>query len=150
MKASRILRHTINSASGITLLGLILGTLTRGRPHWHREHGILIFHNCHLRWPLAAAITLGDTVLVLSPPVRWATVADIPPQLLAHEARHASQFALLLGFPYLPIYWLACVYSWVITGDHWSRNPFEVRAGLPDGGYVPNMSRRTQNRALDS
>lgn len=149
MKASRVLRHIINLASGISLFGALLGTLTRGRPHWHLEHGLLIFHNCHLRWPYASAVTFGDVVLVLSPPIRWATVADLPPQLLVHEARHASQYAWVLGFPYFPLYWLACAYSWVITGDHWSRNPFEVRAGLHAGGYVQKVSRRTQNRALD-
>jgi len=149
MKASRILRHSINLASGVTIFGALVGILTRGRPHWNTEHGLLIFHNCHLPWRWASAVTFGDVVLVLSPPIRWASVTELPPQLLAHEARHAAQYALLLGLPYFPIYWLACGYSWVITGDHWSRNIFEVRAGLTAGGYVRKMSRRTQNRALD-
>ena len=149
MTPRRVLRHIINLCSGITLFGVLLGTLTRGRPHWNADHGLLIFHNCYLPWRWASAVTFGDVVLVLSPPIRWANPSDLPPQLLAHEARHACQYAWMLGFPYFPVYWVACAYSWVVTGDHWSRNVFEVRAGLADGGYVPKMSRRTQNRALD-
>jgi hypothetical protein len=42
----------------------------------------------------------------------------------------------------LPFYVNTMGWSWVRTGDHWSRNVFEQRAGLVRGGYVENPVRR--------
>jgi hypothetical protein len=56
--------------------------------------------------------------------------------LLAHEARHATQFAWCAGLVMLPLYFGAAGVSWVLTGDFGSRNIFERRAGLADGGYT--------------
>ena len=36
----------------------------------------------------------------------------------------------------LPLYFAAAGGSWVLTGDFGSRNIFETRAGLADGGYA--------------
>ena len=36
----------------------------------------------------------------------------------------------------LPLYFTAAGVSWVLTGDFGSRNIFERRAGLADGGYA--------------
>jgi hypothetical protein len=36
----------------------------------------------------------------------------------------------------LPLYFAAAAVSWVLTGDFGSRNVFERRAGLADGGYA--------------
>jgi hypothetical protein len=47
---------------------------------------------------------------------------------------------------FLPLYWLACLWSWVRCGDHWSRNVFERRAGLVDGGYVEQATRSVRRR----
>jgi hypothetical protein len=57
-------------------------------------------------------------------------------RLLAHEERHATQWAAclgVLGFPLL--YALASLWSWIATNDFHSQNPFERLAGLADGGY---------------
>ncbi len=56
--------------------------------------------------------------------------------LLAHEARHATQFAWCAGLVMLPLYFTAAGVSWMLTGDFGSRNIFELRAGLTDGGYA--------------
>jgi hypothetical protein len=36
----------------------------------------------------------------------------------------------------LPLYFLAAVVSWLLTGDFGAQNIFERRAGLADGGYA--------------
>jgi hypothetical protein len=36
----------------------------------------------------------------------------------------------------LPLYFAAAAASWALTGDFGSRNVFERRAGLADGGYA--------------
>ena len=43
--------------------------------------------------------------------------------------------ACWLGLPFLPAYAVASAWSWARTGDPWSRNAFERRAGLAAGGY---------------
>jgi hypothetical protein len=58
------------------------------------------------------------------------------PRLLEHERRHAEQYARLAGLPFLPLYALAALGSWLLTGDRASANPFERAAGLHEGGYA--------------
>ncbi len=65
----------------------------------------------------------------------------IPDTVLAHEARHAWQWAVL-GAGFLPGYLAAMTWSWLMTGDLASRNVFERLAGLADGGYVERPRRR--------
>jgi hypothetical protein len=66
--------------------------------------------------------------------------------LLAHEARHATQFACCAGLVMLPLYFTAAGVSWVLTGDFGSRNIFERRAGLADGGYADRPLRPALTR----
>jgi len=150
MTTRRLLRHLINAISGISLFGVILGLISRGKPAIDHSRGLIIFLNCTIPWRWASAVTFGDVVLVLSPPIRWASVAEMPPKLLDHEEKHAIQYTYTLGLPYFPLYWLACGYSWLKAGDHWSFNVFEVKAGLADGGYILQVSRGDRKRALDS
>lgn len=82
------------------------------------------------RLPAAAAFTVGNVVLFRGDADPWGS-----PGLVDHEARHCTQYALCLGLPFLPLYALAAGYSWLRTGDPASRNAFERRAGLADGGY---------------
>jgi len=57
-------------------------------------------------------------------------------RLLRHEERHATQWAWCLGIVGFPLlYGAASLWSLLRAGDYFSRNPFEVRAGLRDGGY---------------
>ena len=67
---------------------------------------------------------------------------------MLHEERHSSQYALCLGPALIPLYVAACGWSWVLTGDWWSGNIFETRAGLADGGYVRNPHRGARGRLL--
>ena len=50
----------------------------------------------------------------------------------------------------LAIVLLAAAWSWLRTGDHYSRNVFERRAGLADGGYREARLRRTRRQRLVS
>jgi hypothetical protein len=55
--------------------------------------------------------------------------------LLDHEERHVTQYAWCGGV-LMPIGYVAAAgWSWLRTGDVASRNVFERRAGLVDGGY---------------
>jgi hypothetical protein len=69
------------------------------------------------------------------------------PPLVAHEARHATQYACCAGLPMLPLYFLAAGVSWGLTGDFGARNVFERRAGLAGGGYTDRPLRPGVARA---
>jgi hypothetical protein len=49
----------------------------------------------------------------------------------------------------VPLYLAAAAVSWALTGDTGSRNMFERRAGLTDGGYTNKPLRPTVRRALE-
>ena len=95
--------------------------------------GILLAEGYRGRLPKARAFTVGSVVLLRGHVPQGAPAAFT--RLLEHEARHARQYAAFLGLPFLPAYLLAAAYSLLRTGDPASRNPFERRAGLSDGGY---------------
>ncbi len=89
------------------------------------------------RLPLAGAFTVGNVVFFrghFPEPAKH-------PLLLAHEATHATQYALCLGLPFIPLYFLAAGYSWLRTGDPASRNVFERRADFTAGGYRERPAR---------
>jgi hypothetical protein len=85
------------------------------------------------RFGFAGGVTIGNVVIV---PEHIPLTAD----LLAHEAAHATQWAVCV-VAFLPLYWLACLWSWIRTGDYFSRNVFERRADLAKGGYVEQPTR---------
>ena len=89
-----------------------------------------------LRVPRAVAFTVGNVVLTRL------TADELAkrPRLLAHEARHATQWAWCLGPVFLPLYVVAALWSRARTGDFATGNVFERRAGLADGGYVQAAS----------
>jgi hypothetical protein len=126
----------VNGLNLSTLLGLAVAkangaTLTRG------ADGLVVALGARGSFPKADAFTVGNVIIVRAP--------SPSPQLLAHESRHATQWACCVVL-FLPLYLAAAGWSWVRCGDHWSRNTFERRAGLTDGGYVehPTRSRRRQ------
>jgi len=88
------------------------------------------------RFPHAGAFTVGSVVISRTP------LVDL---VWEHECAHMRQYALL-GPLFLPGYALAAAYSLWRTGDWWSRNVFERRAGLVAGGYVENPVRRGSRR----
>jgi hypothetical protein len=57
------------------------------------------------------------------------------PRLLAHEAKHASQYAVCLGVVMPLLYLVAAAWSWIRCRDFATHNVFERHAGLADGGY---------------
>ncbi len=129
-------REAVNWLNLSTLAGLGLANASRCRMvRGHR--GILLARNYPLPWPKAGAFTVGNVVFLrarLSGP-------DSPAGLLAHEETHATQYALFLGLPFLPLYFAAAGYSWLRTSDSASMNPFERAAGLQAGGYREFPSR---------
>jgi hypothetical protein len=119
-----------------TPAGLLVGRLADGRPRRSRD-GLWIAHGYRPVLPAARAFTLGSVVLLRDPLPGPGIdpVGAVPRCLLAHEERHATQYAWCGGL-LMPVgYAVAAGWSWLATGDPASRNPFECRAGLLDGGY---------------
>jgi hypothetical protein len=118
-----------------TPLGLALAAMGRARVE-RGPHGLLLAREYRASFPAprAPAVTIGDVVLLRADDAALAR----RPALLQHESRHATQYAFWLGpLGFLPAYLLASVWSWLRVRDFALRNPFEVRAGLIDGGYLP-------------
>lgn len=91
------------------------------------------------RYPAAAAVTVGCVVISRQP---------VPSVVWQHEISHMRQYAVL-GPLLWPAYAAAAGWSWLRTGDWWSRNVFERRAGLSAGGYrerEPRSFRRYARR----
>lgn len=145
MKGGEKLRWTLNWLNGSTLLGLLAARIggCEIRP---AANGLIFAHFYSPRLPHAAAFTVGCVVLFRAGPEEVAG----RPKLVAHEARHSTQYALCLGLPFLPAYFLAAGISWLLSGDPASRNPFERAAGLHDGGYAERPVRRIFRSHKDS
>ena len=105
--------------------------------------GLLLARGYRLRLPAAPAFTIGNVVLLR---IDDATLARRP-RLLAHESRHATQYAWCAGPVMLPLYGLAVAWSWLRCGDPSSYNVFERLAGLADGGYVRESGGGREDRA---
>ncbi|MUN63574.1 DUF4157 domain-containing protein [Kocuria sediminis] len=130
-------RAAWNLANLSTPLGLLVAALTGTRVVRGPE-GLLLGFGYRPRLPRAGAFTVGNVVLFRAGPDDVAA----RPRLLAHESRHASQYALCLGLPFLPLYAAAAGWSVLRCGHPAPHNPFEVRAGLADGGYRARPRRR--------
>ena len=104
--------------------------------------GLLLATGYRPAVPAAPAFTVGNVIIV-----NRRRAAPLPPGLLAHEARHATQYACCGGLLMLPLYFAAAGLSWVLCGDFGAWNAFERQAGLADGGYAvrplrPALTRR--------
>jgi hypothetical protein len=130
MRPAYRVRLAVNLVNGSTLAGLLAAAAGRARLARYGD-GLLIAQRYRLPLPVAPAFCLGNVILTRSGPE-----AAAPAALLAHEARHATQFACCAGLLMLPLYCLAAAVSWLLTGDFGARNTFERRAGLADGGYT--------------
>lgn len=122
-----------------TPCGLVLAALSGCRVS-PGPHGILVAEGYRRRLPRARAFTVGSVMLLRGTVPREAPAGFT--RLLEHEARHTRQYAAFLGLPFLPAYLVAAAYSLLRTGDPASRNVFERRAGLTDGGYRERPPRR--------
>jgi hypothetical protein len=142
MRAGYRVRLAVNLINGSTLAGLLASVA--GRASLARAgDGLLIASGYRLPVPNAPAFTLGNVIITRL------DRAALPGReaLMAHEARHATQYACCAGLGMLPLYFAAAAVSWALTGDFGSRNVFERRAGLADGGYAdkplrPAIARR--------
>jgi hypothetical protein len=125
-------RLAVNLVNGSTAAGVLVAAAGRARLRRGRD-GLLIGDGYRLPLPDAPAFTVGNVVLTRMDAATLATARD--GRLLAHEARHATQYACCGGLLMLPAYFAAAGWSWALTGDFGARNVFERRAGLADGGY---------------
>jgi hypothetical protein len=141
--AAHRLRQVINMINLSTPLGLLIARAARARLV-RGPDGLLIGFGYGLALPRNSAFTVGNVVLLRGDE----SVLVRRPILLAHEARHASQYAVCIGPLMWPLYGLAAGWSWVCTGDPASRNIFERRAGLADGGYQERPVRRVFRRGV--
>lgn len=133
------IRAAVNLATGATLLGLAVAGAGGARPVPGPDR-LLLAGGYRLRLPAAAAFTVGNVVVSRLPADELAARRT----LLAHEARHATQWACLLGLPFLPAYLVASGWSWLRVGDPATANVFERRAGLAAGGYPVHRGSRPQ------
>lgn len=143
-RAHRV-RLVVNWMNLSTLLGLLVAGIGRARIEPGPE-GLIIARAYRLPVPPAPAFTVGNVVVFRLDDARAAR----RPALLRHEARHATQYAWCLGPVMLVLYALAALWSLIVTGDPASRNVFERRAGLKDGGYVEKPLRRPFRRPTRS
>lgn len=127
-------RQVLNAVNLSTVVGLAVGR-AGGARFAAGPDGLLLGRGYRLGFPRARAFTVGNAVIGAGPePLASGS------RLLRHEARHATQYAVL-GLLVPPLYALAAGWSWLLTGDWWSQNPFERLAGLADGGYTAHPVR---------
>lgn len=138
MRASLQVRQVANALNLSTAAGLLLAAVSR-TPVEGGPDGLLLGTGYRPPLPLAGAFTVGNVIFYRAD----RAFIDSRPELLGHEAGHATQYAWCLGLPFLPLYAACAAYSWWRTGDPGSRNFFERNAGLAAGGYrgLPTIDR---------
>jgi hypothetical protein len=113
-----------------TVAGVLVGVVGRAEFSWG-PRGLVFANGYKLGFPVAGAFTIGNVVLSKHPRAYFDNAA-----LVRHEERHSWQYFCLIGLPMLPLYVVAVVVSFALTGDPASRNLFERMADLKEGGYV--------------
>ena len=131
MGIGSVARTALTAVNGTTLVGLLLAKAAGARVR-RGPGGILIAEGYQGRLVTQTCFTVGSVVLTRRT-ADW-LLHELHVDLLAHETRHADQYALL-GPLFWPAYWLACGYSYAMTGSYGVRNAFEKHAGLKAGGY---------------
>jgi hypothetical protein len=137
LRARYRFRRAVNAVNGSTLTGVGIAALGGARLAGGRD-GLLIATGYRLPVPPAPAFCVGNVILTRE------GVLEPDSALFRHEARHATQFAWCGGVLMIPVYLAASAWSWAVTGDFGSRNVFERRAGLADGGYRDKPPRWTR------
>ena len=137
MRAGLRARQLVNLVNGSTLAGLGVAALGGARVARSAD-GLLLGTSYRLPVPPAPAFCLGNVIVT--------RLDGLTPDLLRHEARHATQFACCGGVLMVPLYLVAAAVSWALTGDFGARNVFERRAGLTDGGYTDKPLRPSIRR----
>jgi hypothetical protein len=127
-----LLRTGLTCLNGTTAVALVIAAAARTALR-RGPDGILIAGGYRLPVPSQQCFTMGCVIFT-----RDEAAALLEPAhagLLGHESRHVWQYAVL-GPLFWPAYWLACGYSWAVTGRYSPRNVFERHAGLAAGGYL--------------
>ena len=133
-----ITRTVLTAVNGTTGAGLLVALATGARIRRGRD-GVLIAEGYKLPVPSASCFTVGSLIITRRT-AEW-LLAEERTALLAHESRHASQYAVL-GPLFWPAYWLACGWSISLTRSYGVRNFFEKKAGLRDGHYPEDLPLR--------
>jgi len=145
MRATLRARQVINVVNLSTPLGLLAALIGRARVE-RAADGLLVAKGYRLPIPPAPAFTVGNVVLLRLTDEQLAR----RPRLLAHEARHSTQYAWCIGPVLLPLYFLAAGWSWLRCRDFAWHNVFERLAGLADGGYAePGPDGRRTKRSRE-
>ena len=134
MTPGQRVREVVNWANGSTLAGLLIARSGRAVLARHQD-GIWTatqYRGIASRRPF----TVGNVLLTRHD----AAELRRRPGLRAHEVRHSTQWAML-GPAFLPLYVTAMLVSRALTGDAAAANPFELLAGLSDGGYTKRTAR---------
>jgi hypothetical protein len=131
-RGRQLARAVVTAVNGTTGAGLLIALASGARIRRGRG-GLLIAEGYRRKVPPATCFTVGS-VIVTRETADWLLHPDRA-DLLAHESRHASQYAAL-GPIFWPAYWIACGYSYARTGSWSARNAFERHAGLAAGGYA--------------
>jgi len=139
----RLIGNVVNLT---TLFGLAAGAIGGARFRWG-PRGLILGEGYRFDFPVAGAFTIGN---VSTTARDWESLITGLPTLLTHEERHTWQYLYCLGLPFYLFYATCMGWSWLRTGDRASRNFFERRAGLSDGGYpdLPTRSIGAGFRAL--
>lgn len=144
MLARHRIREVGNWVNLSTAAGLALARIGRCRVQ-RFERGLWLADHYRPRFPIAGAFTIGNVLITGGD---WEQLRHRP-GLLDHEERHSWQWWTCLGIPFLPLYLLAMVWSWVRTGDQASRNIFERDAGLERGAYVEHPPQPLRSSVAD-
>jgi hypothetical protein len=136
MRGRYRVRAAVNLVNGSTAAGVLVAVAGRARLR-RAGDGLLVAAGYRLPVPVAPAFCLGNVLVTRREDEQFRGDA----RLFAHEARHATQYAWCGGLAMLPLYGVAALASWALTGDFGTRNVFEQRAGLADGGYSPKPLR---------
>ena len=132
MRVRHAARTAATAFNGTTLVGLAIAVGSRTRIR-RGPGGVLVAGGYRGRLPRQRCFTVGSVILTRAP-AEWLLAPDRE-QLLDHESRHAAQYAVL-GPLFWPAYWLACGWSYAMTGSYGGGNAFERHAGLAAGGYA--------------
>ena|SRR5215472_1075728 len=143
MRGAYRVRLAANLLNGSTVAGVLVAAAGRARLARGGD-GLLIGEGYRLPVPPAPAFCIGNVIVSRLDRAALGSARS----LLAHEARHATQYAWCAGLPMIPLYFLAAGLSWVLTGDFGSHNVFERLAGLADGGYTDRQLRPAFARLL--
>ena len=76
-------------------------------------------------------VTIGNTIITEN--------QTLGREEFGHELRHTTQWSIF-GFDFVPLYYGAGLFSWLLTGHFACANPFEVDAGLQSGHYTECLS----------